>query len=132
VAVVTYPYDHSRDPLNTAQLADQIASSLGLATVPSVEVSPTEIIVARPGLTETHRPQVQAVIDAYVYDEAWSGGIEGVLRAKAAQALQANATYLALASPTNAQTLAQVQRLTREASALIRLVTDNLDSTSGT
>lgn len=44
------------------------------------------------------------------------------LHAKARAALDANAAFLALSSPTNAQTLAQVRRLTRENSALIRLI----------
>lgn len=57
---------------------------------------------------------------------------EATLRAQVASALAANATFLALANPTNAQTLAQVQRLTRETSALIRLVVNQLDSTDGT
>ena len=40
---------------------------------------------------------------------------------KANAALAANATFLGLASPTNPQVLAQVQLLTREVNALIRL-----------
>jgi hypothetical protein len=51
---------------------------------------------------------------------------------RAAQALTANATYLALGTPTNAQVAAQVRRLTQECSALIRLALNQVDSTDGT
>jgi len=54
------------------------------------------------------------------------------LRAKASQAFAINATFLALASPTNAQTLAQVKALTRETNAIIRLLLGALDTTDGT
>jgi len=57
---------------------------------------------------------------------------ETTMRNRVAVALTANATYLALATPTNAQTTAQVQRLTRECSALIRLLVGLLDTTDGT
>lgn len=51
---------------------------------------------------------------------------------KARQALTANAGFLALTSPTNAQVLTQVKVLTRECSALIRLMLDELSTTDGT
>lgn len=57
---------------------------------------------------------------------------EVTLRDRATQALAANATFLALGAPSNAQVVAQVQRLTRECSALIRLAMNLLDSTDGT
>ncbi len=54
------------------------------------------------------------------------------LRDKASQALAANSTYLALVTPTVAQNTAQVQRLTRENNALIRLMIGALDTTVDT
>lgn len=54
------------------------------------------------------------------------------LQTKVQAALTTNATYLALASPTAAQTTAQVKALTREISALIRLTQNLLDDTTGT
>lgn len=54
------------------------------------------------------------------------------LRDKATTALATNVTYLAIASPTNAQVAAQVKVLTRECSALIRLLLNQTDDTSGT
>lgn len=56
-----------------------------------------------------------------------------VIRERVATALASNATFLALASPTNAQAVAQVQLLTREVNAIIRLlVTQQFDDISGT
>ena len=54
------------------------------------------------------------------------------IQKKAGNALAANQAFLANGSPTNAQVLAQVQLLTREMNALIRLVLGHLDSTDGT
>jgi hypothetical protein len=48
------------------------------------------------------------------------------------QALTANATYLAIATPTAAQQRAQVERLTRQTTALIRRELHELNDTAGT
>lgn len=57
---------------------------------------------------------------------------QATLTQKATAALTANTTFLNLATPTNAQVLAQVQMLTRENSALIRLALNLFDTTAGT
>lgn len=52
------------------------------------------------------------------------------LRAAIAAAIASNTTFLAVASPTPAQSAAQVQALTRQVSNLIRLVAGVLDGTA--
>lgn len=54
------------------------------------------------------------------------------IHARAYNAIAANDTFLAITSPTNAQAIAQVQKLTRENTAIIRLLLGLLDSTAGT
>lgn len=55
---------------------------------------------------------------------------ESTIKTQAAAALTANATYLALASPTTAQNAAQVKALTRQVNGLIRLATRRLEATT--
>lgn len=70
-------------------------------------------------------------------DETWTG-ITNVaelvnadtLRTQAAAALQANRDFVALASPTNAQTLAQVKALSRQVNGLIRNLLGLFDGTT--
>lgn len=54
------------------------------------------------------------------------------LQQRATQALTTNATFQAIASPTNAQIAAQVQALTKECNGIIRLLLGALDATTGT
>ena len=54
------------------------------------------------------------------------------LQSRAQAALTANATFLALNPPSTLQAIAQVQLLTKECSALIRLALNLFDSVSGT
>lgn len=64
--------------------------------------------------------------------QATADANEATLRSRAQTALTTNGEFLALAAPTNAQTLAQVKALTRQASALIRLELRALDTLAGT
>ena len=52
---------------------------------------------------------------------------EMAIRERAAVALDANLTFLAITSPTNAQNAAQVKALTRQVNGLIRLTIGSLD-----
>lgn len=96
-------------------------------------------------MTVTRSDRVQQFRDGQVIsDQAVSTDVtvEAVvfdLAAKGRAAIATNITFLALSSPTNAQTLAQVQRLTRESTAIIRLLLglvadspDLLTDTTGT
>lgn len=100
---------------------------VGLA---AVALTPVEAQGIRGGTMRWDAPTravVAAPVDVRVANET-------TLTGKARAAITANDAFLAIASPTNAQTLAQVRTLTRETTAVIRLLlgADLLDSTSGT
>lgn len=59
-------------------------------------------------------------------------GNRAALIEKGKSALVANSTFLAIASPNNAQSLAQIQSLSKQVNALIRLIGNQLDSTTDT
>lgn len=78
--------------------------------------------------TWTARAKTQGEIDA-----ATATANMATLLGKADAASTNNAAYLALASPTNAQAVAQVAALTRQVTVLVRLARrDLLNSTDGT
>lgn len=55
---------------------------------------------------------------------------EQTIRQQALTALTTNRTYLALASPTNAQNAAEIKALARQMNGVIRLLLGQLDGTN--
>lgn len=78
-----------------------------------------------------HSPQSRGE-GLVILDDGTTAANAETLRDRAAQALVANRTFLAIGAPSNAQVVAQVQRLTRECSALIRLALGAVDDVSDT
>ncbi len=76
-----------------------------------------------PTVTWTERQKTPAEVQA-----ADAQANRGSIRDKALAALSDNADFLGLASPTSAEAVAQVRRLTRECNGLIRLVLGQLDT----
>jgi hypothetical protein len=105
--------------INVRQLSVELGGAIMSATVTSAGA-----IVTVDSLTAA---QLQAAVDAHVAIDEQANAT--TLRSRADAALANNATFLAIASPTNAQTLAQVKALTRQNNALLRLVLGKLDST---
>ena len=89
--------------------------------------SPAGVVVESRALTPAEVAQLAG--DA-------AGGVAAVnvqtVQQRAQAALAANATFLALGAPTNAQILAQVRLLTKECNALIRLALGQVSDVSDT
>lgn len=83
------------------------------------------------GMPRPYTDEENSLADINATVEAQENNRQELLT-KARTALTANANFLALASPTNAQVLAQVKMLTREATALIKLELNDLLDTNGT
>lgn len=85
-----------------------------------------------PTLTEADRAVVEPVITAHVPDATWTATPQEAnartLRERSTAALTVNRDYLARKSPTAAQNTAQIQALTAQTSALIRLSLQAFDS----
>ena len=98
-------------------------------TATQVHVSTVQLVNGVPTRTWTLRDKSAAELAAET-----QATNTGTLEGKARQALGVNNTFLAIAAPTNAQTVAQVKALTRQMTALIRLSLrgDLLDNADGT
>lgn len=86
-----------------------------------------------PEATEQERAAALAAVAGFDFseaaDEAWieSQHVERkTLREQAAAAIDANDTFLSIVNPTNAQTLAQVKRLTQQNIRIIRCLRELL------
>lgn len=135
MATLTFAYNHARDPMNPDDLGDKIAAALSLNASPAVTINTTQIIVTHANIAAGNTAAIQAVIDAYNLDSNRAnlpaGGL-GTLMNKARLAIDVNNTFLAIGSPSNAQVLTQVQRLTRENTGLIKILLNQVDDLSGT
>ncbi len=90
-----------------------------------------EIVEYGPGGYDTTKPNNNVVSTRQVEIPQLTVN-ERSIRDKAKQALAINTTFLALATPTNAQNAAQLKALTRQVNALIRLTLNSLDDVSDT
>lgn len=83
-----------------------------------------ELVAGVPTVVWTERAKSAEELDADVTETNRT-----TLEDRVRQALTDNSDYLAIAQPTAAQATAQVDRLTRQVSALIRLVVNELGDT---
>ncbi len=83
------------------------------------------IVTYMVGATQAQKDAGAAFIAAFDASPAAQAAWEG--NKQASQALATNAAFLALASPTAAQVLAQTQALTRQNSVIIQLLLNQLN-----
>lgn len=106
-------------PINLAQLGRELGT-----TELSAATSGTTTTVTCHAATIT-AAQLSAAVNAHVAVDEQANAT--TLRERADTAMANNRTYLAVASPTTAQNTAQIKALTRQNTALIRLVLNKLD-----
>lgn len=117
-----------RPPSTYAAYADLTASALTAVS----QVGDTLTLTFTPDLPAADAVKVQARVQSA--DTAGETGRVNAadLLVRFDAAITANVAFSALASPTNAQVVAQVQRVTKECTALLRLGrADLLSSTDG-
>lgn len=119
-------------PLNGDMLRADL-SAAGIAT----DALLVGDMLTLPDIDESHRAQVEPILaghaskaQAELDKAAAERANETTIRTQADQALATNATFLGIASPTNAQVAAQVKALTRQSNGLIRLALRRFDATT--
>lgn len=112
-----------------------LAADLQAANIPS-RVALNGDVLELLDLTESDRATAQPVIDGHATKAAdeqtrlqTQQSSAAIIRDRAQQALDANKTFLAITSPSNAQVVAQVKALARQNNALIRLLLGRFDGT---
>lgn len=118
--------------VNTGQLCD-------LLGVTSITVAGTATDPQRTIEADVAQATMDTVLTGYTYNPNYvlanaTPDVQNAatLRQRAINALTTNQNYLAITTPTNAQAVAQVAVLTKECSGIIRLLLNQLDTTSGT
>lgn len=127
------PIDPSQ--IGPALPADSVLKIVGDYTVAGAEISSEQVSDAEIGAALTSLGWTTT--DGGVSYTAEASTVNtltnrAALQQKAVNALSNNQTFLGIATPTSAQAIAQVQALTRQVDALIRLAANALESISGT
>lgn len=136
---MTYRVAPPNGAFDARDLAWSIVHTLGIAPPDLVAVDPAtgNLVVAYsmtpdPMLDATQVAALATLVASNPQPVNAPWRVQQTLLDRAQTALAVNDAYLALTAPTTGQTLAQVKALTRECSALIRLLVQQLDTTAGT